>query len=556
MSSSDDVLVGRYRLLQQIGAGGMGVVWRAYDERLGRDVAVKRLHPAVSPDDPDAQVLSHRAMREARITARLHHPNAVPVFDVVEHRGQPCLVMQYFPSSSLAELMTTGPTLPVPQVARIGAEVASALAAAHDAGIVHRDVKPANVLVGPDGTAKISDFGISHAMGDVSLTSSGLVTGTPAYLAPEVARGEPATPASDVFSLGSTLYTVLEGHTPFGTHDNPMALLHRVASGEVEPPQRTGALTGLLTSMLAARPQDRPDMAEVARQLTRVGAAADADELAVATTVRAGALTGAGGDGAGDGDEYAQLPEADRDGTPSAAEDPLWPFGDVEQPAAVGEPADGPRRPRRRLLLPVLALVAAIAAVAVGVAVWPDAAPTAAPTRSATTRPSPSPSTPTPTKASPTPSPSSSAAEPSTSAPPPTPRPSAKPSPKATAKPTPRASTPPASSGTPTARQLRAAVQDYYALLPDDLDAGWARLTPRYQRTTARNRETYASFWGAMDAVSVSDVTASAPGSVTATVTYEYADGRVFVERTSYDLVRQDGRLKIDRSSVLSSRQR
>ena len=547
MSTSDDVLVGRYRLLQQIGAGGMGVVWRAYDERLGRDVAVKRLHPTVSPDDPDAQVSSHRAMREARITARLHHPHAVPVFDVVEHRGQPCLVMQYFPSSSLAELMTTGPPLPVPQVARIGAEVASALAAAHDAGIVHRDVKPANVLVAPDGTAKISDFGISHAMGDVSLTSSGLVTGTPAYLAPEVARGEAATPASDVFSLGSTLYTVLEGHTPFGTHDNPMALLHRVASGEVDPPRRAGELTGLLTSMLAVRPQDRPDMAEVARRLGRVGAEADADELAAAaTTVRTAALTGAGVDGTGEVDDHAERHEAGGAGTRSELDHPLWAFRDHQQPPAAGEPAGEVERPRRRLLLPVLAVVAAIAAVVLGVALWPDAATTAAPTRSATSRPSPSPSPPTPTTASASPSASSSAPAPTTKAPSPTP----------SRTPTPTASTPPAGTGTPTARELRAAVQDYYALLPGDLDAGWARLTPRYQSTTARNRETYGSFWSAIDAVSVSDVTASAPGSVTATVTYEYADGRVFVERTSYRLVRQDGTLKIDRSSVLSSRQR
>ena len=521
MSTSDDVLVGRYRLLQQIGAGGMGVVWRAYDERLGRDVAVKRLHPAVGPDDPDAKVSSHRAMREARITARLQHPHAVPVFDVVEHRGQPCLVMQYFPSSSLAELMTAGPALPVPQVARIGAEVASALAAAHGAGIVHRDVKPANVLVAPDGTAKISDFGISHALGDVSLTSSGLVTGTPAYLAPEVARGEPATPASDVFSLGSTLYTVLEGHTPFGTHDNPMALLHRVASGEVEPPRRAGALTSLLTKMLAVRPQDRPDMAAVTRQLGRVGAEADAGDVDV--IIPAGIPPRAGA---------ADSPGAVN--TLGAADQP---------PPAPREPAGGAGRPRRRMLVPLLALVAAIA---VGIALWPDDASTSAPTRSATDRPSSSPSTPTPTTASPTPSASSSAPAPTTSAPRPTPSPSTRPS----------ASTPPPATGTPTTGELRAAVQDYYALLPGDLDAGWARLTPRYQSTTARNRATYGSFWGAIDAVSVSDVTASAPGSVTATVTYDYRDGRVFVERTSYRLVRQDGRLRIDRSSVLNSRQR
>ncbi len=532
MSTGDDVLVGRYRLLQQIGAGGMGVVWRAYDERLGRDVAVKRLHPAVGPDDPDAQLSSHRAMREARITARLHHPHAVPVFDVVEHRGQPCLVMQYFPSSSLAELMTTGPALPVPQVARIGAEVASALAAAHDAGIVHRDVKPANVLVAPDGTAKISDFGISHAMGDVSLTSSGLVTGTPAYLAPEVARGEPATPASDVFSLGSTIYTVLEGRTPFGTHDNPMALLHRVASGEVEPPRNAAVLTALLTSMLAARPQDRPDMAQVARELGRVGATADASDVDVAVPD--------GGDGGPNGPSSV-------DGPVTGPEDPLGALRGGGQPPPAGERTGDTRRTRRRLLLAVLALVAAVAAVAVVLALRPDPAPTVAPARSAASGPSPSPSSP-PTTAAPTPSATSSAPARTSSAPAPSRTPTQSPSPKP--------STSPAAEGSPSARELGAAVQDYYALLPGDLDAGWARLTPRYQRTTARNREYYASFWGAIDRVSLSDVTASAPDSVTATVTYEYADGRVFVERTSYRLVRQDGRLEIDRSRVLSSKQR
>ena len=307
--------------------------------------------------------------------------------------------------------------------------------------------------------------------------------------------------------------------------------------------------------MLAVRPDDRPDMAEVARQLGRVGAQADADELAVATTVRAGALNGAAVDGPVEVDEHSGLHEADRSGTRPEAEDPLWAFRDDEPPPAAGAPPDGTGRPRRRLLLPVLALVAAIAAVAIGVALWPDAAPTAAPTRSATTRPSPSPSTPTPTTASPSPSASSSAPAPTTSAPAPTTS-APPPTPAPSRTPTPRASTAPAGTGTPTARQLRAAVQDYYALLPGDLDAGWARLTPHYQSTTARNRATYGSFWGAIDRVSVSDVTASAPGSVTATVAYEYADGRVFVERTSYRLVRQDGRLKIDRSNVLSSRQR
>ncbi|HET7820070.1 MAG TPA: protein kinase [Ornithinibacter sp.] len=530
MTTSEDVLVGRYRLLQQIGAGGMGVVWRAYDERLGRDVAVKRLLPGAVPDSPEAQVAAHRAMREARITARLHHPHAVPVFDVVEDRDGPCLVMQYFPSSSLAELVSGGRTLPVAQVARIGGEVASALAAAHDVGIVHRDVKPANVLVGPDGEAKISDFGISHALGDVSLTSSGLVTGTPAYLAPEVARGEKATAASDVFSLGSTLYTVLEGHAPFGTSENPMALLHRVASGEVEQPHRSGPLTALLTDMLAPRPEDRPAMTDVARRLGRAGEPTTTPAAAVPVVQDTQPAQPAPRDPTTPAPGVAAVPEP-------AGEDPLWAFRDQELGrAGPDDPVTGSAR--RRALFAVLVL-AVVAAIGTGFALH-NRGPTAAPQGSTGAAPSATPTAPPSSTASSSPRPSTSA--PSSSTPPATPTPTTKASPP--------------SAGTPTSSQLRTAVRDYYALLPADRDAGWERLTERYQRTTARNRDYYESFWGSVDRVSLADVSASTPGSVTATVTYHYDDGRVFVERTSYRLVREGGELKIDESSVLSSVQR
>ena len=142
----------------------------------------------------------------------------------------------------------------------MGAQVASALAAAHEAGITHRDVKPGNILIAEDGTALISDFGISHALGDATLTSTGLIHGTPAFIAPEVARGGEATSASDVFSLGSTLYAALEGEPPFGRDPNTIALLHKVAAGVFPPPQRAGPLTSLLQQMLAADPADRPSM--------------------------------------------------------------------------------------------------------------------------------------------------------------------------------------------------------------------------------------------------------------------------------------------------------
>ena len=159
------VIAGRYRLMNRIGSGGMGHVWLAWDERLNRAVAVKQLHSPVGLPEAEARVAHDRAMREARITARLHHPNAVPVFDVVDHEGQPCLVMQYLPSRSLQAVLTERGPLPAREVARIGSELAAALAAAHRADIVHRDVKPGNVLVADDGTARITDFGISHALG-------------------------------------------------------------------------------------------------------------------------------------------------------------------------------------------------------------------------------------------------------------------------------------------------------------------------------------------------------------------------------------------------------
>ena len=150
----------------------MGVVWKGWDERLQRAVAIKqlRVEPGLRPDE--ATKARDRAMREARNTARLHHPHAVPVYDVVEQDGQPCLIMEFLPSVSLQEAIRERGTLPPVEVARIGAEVAQALSAAHSAGIVHRDVKPGNVLLGEDGTTKLTDFGISHALGDAALTAT------------------------------------------------------------------------------------------------------------------------------------------------------------------------------------------------------------------------------------------------------------------------------------------------------------------------------------------------------------------------------------------------
>ncbi|MGH3773851.1 MAG: serine/threonine-protein kinase [Pseudonocardiaceae bacterium] len=257
-------------MLDRIGIGGMGVVWRAMDERLQRLVAVKqlRLQPELSPRATDEA--RARALREARIAARLHHPNAIVVYDVAEHEGEPCLVMEYLPSRSLAAVLGERGRLPVPEVASIGRQIALALAAAHAAQIVHRDVKPGNILITDDGTAKITDFGVSRAVGDVTVTQTGMVAGTPAYLAPEVARGQVPTPASDVFSLGATLYAALEGRGPFGESDNPLALLHAVANGRVEPPRHAGPLSAVLTGLLATDPAARPDMHRASLELAEV----------------------------------------------------------------------------------------------------------------------------------------------------------------------------------------------------------------------------------------------------------------------------------------------
>lgn len=246
---------GRYTLLERVGSGAMGVVWRARDEVLAREVAVKQL---ITGDH-------QRAMREARNAARLHHQHAIAVFDVVgSDVEEPWIVMEYLPSHSLSQLIAErGPMKPA-QAASIGAKVASALAAAHAAGIVHRDIKPGNVLIGHDGSVKITDFGISRANGDGTMTDTGMISGTPAYLAPEVARGEQPGEASDVFSLGATIYTAIEGESVFGPSDNSFGLIYRAASGQLRDAKNAGELTPLLNRLLSIDPKDRPTAQEAA----------------------------------------------------------------------------------------------------------------------------------------------------------------------------------------------------------------------------------------------------------------------------------------------------
>ncbi|WP_181009939.1 serine/threonine-protein kinase [Ornithinimicrobium sufpigmenti] len=261
------LVAGRYRIRRTLGKGGGGHVWLAHDEKLGREVTLKRVS-----GEADTEVLLTRGFREARTSATLAHENVVRVYDAFEHDGSPWIVMEYIPGPSLAELLEGDRRLPVDQVATIGAQLATALAAAHGAGILHRDVKPGNVLLRDERgrDAKLTDFGIARAEEDHQLTRTGFVSGTAAYFSPELARGEDPSPAADVWALGATLYYALEGRKPFPDRPNAVAQLHTIARDLPRPPEHAGPLTAVLAGMLDPDPDTRWDAARSARELEAV----------------------------------------------------------------------------------------------------------------------------------------------------------------------------------------------------------------------------------------------------------------------------------------------
>ncbi|GHD48438.1 serine/threonine-protein kinase [Streptomyces galbus] len=287
---------GRYRLLERIGSGGMGTVWRAHDELVDREVAVKQPRLPGEPGDESHRRAAHRLYREARAAARVDHPSAVSIHDVVveEAEGEgvdpavgaagldvlPWIVMELVRGESLQELLRRGPLAP-PEAARIGLAVLGALRAAHAVGIVHRDVKPANVLLGAHGRVVLTDFGIAHVQGEDSLTATGEFVGSLEFVAPERMSGRIAGPASDLWSLGVLLYAAVEGWSPF-RRTSLESTLAAILAADAPEPHQAGALGPLLTRLLVKDPAGRPD-AEEAEAVLRavadgthpVGAAAD-----------------------------------------------------------------------------------------------------------------------------------------------------------------------------------------------------------------------------------------------------------------------------------------
>ncbi|WP_236796748.1 serine/threonine-protein kinase [Amycolatopsis sp. GM8] len=394
MSDEGRLVAGRYRVVRRIGTGAMGAVWQAHDEVLARTVAIKELLLQPGLDAHEAEDAKLRTMREGRIAARLHHPNAITVFDVVtDDNGQPCLVMEYLQSSSLAEMLRERKTLPPQDVARIGAQIAAALKEAHAVGIVHRDIKPGNILLGDNGLVKITDFGISRAKDDVTVTKTGMIAGTPAYLAPEVAIGGDPGPEADVFSLGSTLYAACEGQPPFGLSENTLSLLHAVAAGQINPPRQSGPLASVLAVLLHPEVDHRPTAEEaeellsaVARGETPLGGSSDATQLASPAGALGAAALGAGATRAFSGnlgnnrandfyddydDDYdnydgttAAYPTDDYDGRTRAVPAGYSEYGDGDTPVT---DADADERPGKWKVPAIIGGVVVVGLVALGI---------------------------------------------------------------------------------------------------------------------------------------------------------------------------------------------
>ncbi|MFD7765614.1 protein kinase [Streptomyces sp. NPDC059787] len=375
------LVAGRYRLGESIGSGGMGRVWRAHDEVLHRVVAIKELTAALYVSDSEQVTLLARTRAEARAAARINHSAVVTVHDVLEHDGRPWIVMELVEGRSLADAVKEQERVDPREAARVGLWVLRALRAAHAAGVLHRDVKPGNVLLARDGRVLLTDFGIAQIDGDTAITRTGEVVGSVDYLAPERVRGHDPGPSSDLWALGATLYTAVEGLSPF-RRTSPLTTMQAVVEEEAEEPQHAGPLGPVISALLRKDPATRPDAAQAEQLLAEAaeGRRPHAAQVYVPTQV-----------------VDAPAPQPYEAG-PEAA--PRYPQGG---PTVVQQPYGPPAAPRRRVRGRVIALVVVLAAIigggtAVmlqqqedrgGTTAGPSPAPTPSPTKTGATTKSP-----------------------------------------------------------------------------------------------------------------------------------------------------------------------
>jgi tRNA A-37 threonylcarbamoyl transferase component Bud32 len=266
VSDEGRLIAGRYSVIDRIGRGGMGTVWRVHDTLLGRQVAVKKLHPHPHLPEDELATLFERSRREARSIARISHPNVVVVHDVVDDEGSPAIVMEYVASTTLAELIEARGPVPPEEAAKVGLGVLAALRAAHRAGVLHRDVKPANVLLAEDGRVVLTDFGIAQAADASTLTVTGQFVGSVDFIAPERLTGGKPGPESDLWALGATLFQAVEGRSPF-RRDTVPETLYAITKGPVPEIRRAGPLTALIQGLIAHEPGERLSAEEAERLL-------------------------------------------------------------------------------------------------------------------------------------------------------------------------------------------------------------------------------------------------------------------------------------------------
>ncbi|POX55478.1 serine/threonine protein kinase [Streptomyces sp. Ru71] len=368
------LLAGRYRLADSIGSGGMGRVWRAHDELLHRAVAIKELTAALYVSDSDQQVLLARTRAEARAAARINHSAVVTVHDVLEHDGRPWIVMELVEGHSLADAVKENGRLEPTEAARIGMWVLRALRAAHTAGVLHRDVKPGNVLLSHDGRVLLTDFGIAQIEGDTTITRTGEVVGSVDYLAPERVRGHDPGPSSDLWALGATLYTAVEGRSPF-RRTSPLSTMQAVVEEEAAEPQYAGPLAPVIAALLRKDPATRPDAHAAEQMLAEAAEGRRPSEAQAYVPTQHGGprydpRTGNGYDRQG-GTGYDQHggPGYDRhtgprhDTAAGYVTEAATPHRPATGPTAVGATNLPARPPRRRRRLRTVALVVALAAI-------------------------------------------------------------------------------------------------------------------------------------------------------------------------------------------------